>query len=213
MRRITHGDFVAFARSPRQWLESKVLPTGGHPVPGYRQAVADSIFRLHKTRSEDIAREYLEERLQRFENETRIEGAWEMFGAYVEWLAEADVDVADARIALNAAVGSRLRLGGIVSRLDVTERGYRAIVFSPPRPLWESEMRFPLIQSAIAMRYSRRVDAIQVGIQDIDGTGLQFRSYSDTRISVARRSFRTFEEAVFEQASSVPGAAGWLSGP
>ena len=213
MRRITHADYTKYRRSPRDWLESKVLPTGGHPVPGYRQAVADSIYRFHRTRSEGIARAYLENRLQRFENEDRIQEAWDTFDSYVGWFANADVDVADVRIGLNASVSSRLHLGGIVSRLDVTGRGYRAILFCSPYPTWLAESRFALIQYAIALRYSRPMDAIDVGVQDLDGSGMVFRSYSLARISAARRSFREFEESVLEEADHVPGATEWLSGP
>lgn len=210
MRRLSHTELNDCRQHPRQWVQSKVTPGGGHPVFGYRQALVNAIVCFHKTDSRDKAEEKLENSLSHFQNQARIDEVWDQFESYVTWIEQNGVIVADARIGLDAPFGNRLHLGGIVSRLDVTERGYRAIVFHAPIPQWRQQLRFPLIQAAIAFKYSRELRNIEVGVQDVDGTGLDLHKYSERAVTNARREFRNIESAVIDAAQHLPGGLTWL---
>jgi hypothetical protein len=49
--------------------------------------------------------------------------------AYIDWHHRSGVIVADTRILLTYSVNGYLDMGGLVSRLDITHRGYDAVLF------------------------------------------------------------------------------------
>ena len=210
MRRISHVELAVCQRSALRWVQSKVGTSAGHPVFGYRQALINSIYRLHKRNSQAEATAYLEGALTRFQDQLRVDEIWDQFEAYLQWVHESGLIVADVRVVLDAPFGQRLHMGGILSRLDVTPNGYRGILFLETRPSWREELRFPLIQAAVAQTFSREVARVEVGIQDVDGSGLEVDRYSATDISGAQDEFRRIEAGVVAAAHSLPGGLAWL---
>jgi hypothetical protein len=210
MRRVSHAELSDCQRSPRQWVQSKVLPGGAHPVFGYRQALINAIFRFHKANSLDEAEAALRAALSRFQDAERIEEILEQFSTYIDWVEQSGIVVADSRIVVDAPFGNRLHMGGIVSRLDVTDSGYRAVLLQTPSARWRQELRFPLIQAAIALKFSRDVRRVEVGVQEDDGSELQVHRYSERDISTARSEFREIETAVAAVAGQLPGGLAWL---
>jgi hypothetical protein len=89
----------------------------------------------------------------------------------------------NARLAL--PVGS-VTLGGLVSRVDVTLGGYRGVLLGQAGPGWRTELRMPLIQAGLAMRYDRPIDQFNVGVQRLDGTMLEETHFVDREVTTAR---------------------------
>jgi hypothetical protein len=56
-------------------------------------------------------------------------------------------------------------------------------MFEGIAPGWKDQLRLPLIQTAIAVRYGRPVTEVRVGFQELDRITL-----TDTRYNIAQRS-------------------------
>src|SRR5208337_997217 len=94
---------------------------------------------------------------------------------------------------------------GEMHRLDVLPNGYRALLLGQYPRDWETQMRMPLLQSAVARRYGRPIDHIAVGVQHLDGSGLTAKKYSQAEIAAAESDFRNISRIVERHARNVPG--------
>jgi len=88
-----------------------------------------------------------------FTNEKRIDDLEADFESYIRWHRRSGIIVADSNIRLSYSIGGFLDLSGLISRLDITDIGYRAIILGAGRANWRAELRMPLIQNAIALKY------------------------------------------------------------
>ncbi len=104
--------------------------------------------------------------------------------------------VADSKVRINLDVGGFLVLGGEISRLDITDPGYRAVILGDIPAGWRQHLRLPLIQRAVAMKYGRPVLEIAVAMQNLDGTGLDSLSFSESETSQAEHELRALGESV-----------------
>jgi hypothetical protein len=199
--KISHRELEDCRRSPRTWWQAR-QSAGGFRSFGYGQALLNAIHRYHRTNSARAARAHLQEMIERnFTDEARIDQLQADFASYIRWHRSSGVIVADSNIRLSYSIGSFFDLGGLISRLDVTGDGYRAIILGAGRPNWQSELRMPLIQSAIALKYGRPVDDVSVGVQEPDGGALQEQSYTSSEIATARREFERLGKGVQRLAS------------
>jgi hypothetical protein len=83
------------------------------------------------------------------------------------------------------AIGPHL-LRGRVDRFDMRmPTGYRATVTQLERSLWESELRWPLIQKAIATELAAPMSEVEVGVFCYDDATYWYRIFSDAQIAVA----------------------------
>jgi hypothetical protein len=131
-----------------------------------------------------------------FTNDSRIERLESDFESYVRWHRRSGVIVADSNVRLSYSLGGFLDLGGLISRLDMTDAGYRGIILGGGAPNWRDQLRMPLIQDAIALKYGRPVDEVTVGVQGPDGGALEEQSYGSADIENARQEFRRLGEGV-----------------
>jgi hypothetical protein len=164
---------------------------------GYGQALLNAIHRYHRTDSARVARSHLRQMIDRnFTNEKRIDDLEADFESYIRWHRRSGIIVAESNIRLLYSIGGFLDLSGLISRLDITKIGYRAIVLGARRANWRTELRMPLIQSAIALKYGRPVDEVAVGVQDPDGTTLEEEVYTSEQITGAQQEFQRLGEGV-----------------
>ena len=188
--KISQSELEGCLKQPRSWLREK-LSTPAHPFKtGYNRALLLSIFNYHKTGQAIVARQYLRDIVQRhqFKDLTRIDEIEVAFEAYVGWCERENLAVADSHVLIRFDSGY-LTLVGEVSRVDVTRDNYRAVLLGPIPSNWERQLRMPLIQKAISEKFARPVREVAVGVQELDGTDLQVRSYTTAALARAERRF------------------------
>lgn len=194
--KISHRELEECRRSPRAWWQGRQSAAAFRTF-GYGQALLNAIHYYHRTDSARAAQSHLRRMIERnFTNEKRILELERDFETYVRWHRRSGIVVADSNVRLSYSTGGFLDLGGLISRLDITDTGYRAIILGAGRANWRAELRMPLIQSAIALRYGRPVDEITVGVQEADGGALEEEAYSSAQITAARQEFQRLGEGV-----------------
>jgi hypothetical protein len=194
--KISHRELEECLRSPTIWWQGR-QSVGAFRTFGYGQALLNAIHRYHRTDSARLARSHLREMIDRnFTNEKRIDELDADFERYIRWHRRSGIIVADSNIRLSYSIGGFLDLSGLISRLDITAIGYRAIILGAGRANWRTELRMPLIQSAIALKYGRPVDEVAVAVQEPDGSALEEEIYTSSQIASARQEFQRLGEGV-----------------
>jgi hypothetical protein len=194
--KISHRELEDCRRSPKTWWQGRQSGNAFRSF-GYGQALLNTIHRYHRTNSARAARAHLRQMIDRnFTNAKRIDDLEADFESYVRWHRRSGIIVADSNIRLSYSIEGFLDLGGLISRLDITDIGYRAVILGAGRSNWRKELRMPLIQSAIAFRYGRPVEEVAVGVQEPDGSALEDEIYTSTQITSARKEFQQLGEGV-----------------
>ena len=104
-------------------------------------------------------------------NVSRVENVFERFEVYAAWLSSSAPDVVEIGARLAMPIGSVI-LAGVIDRVDLVKAGFRGVLMGPYEADWKTELRMPLIQKALAVRYERPSEQFAVGVQALDGTGL-----------------------------------------
>jgi hypothetical protein len=199
--RIGHKDLEHVRADYRVWVAAAVGPQPSGPRRSYVSVTRDAIYRFHKSNDAAIARASLVRALDSFRNVARREEALFQLDAYIQWAAGSRDIVIDSRINIKFDLGRDVILGGQISRLDGLSRtgGYRAILLGPPPDDWPGDFRFPVLQRVIAHVYARDESEVQVGVQQLDGTGLQSTSFSTDIVDRAVRRARRLAGRVADE--------------
>jgi hypothetical protein len=182
--RIRLGELRELDQDPENWARARRQSESGKGFRlGYDRALVLGIHKFHKTGSEEAGRRHLERLSARagFKDRARLNANYERFESYCVW-CEADFPVvveSNGRISFDL---SGVTLGGTFNRADLVKAGFRAILLGEPRADWRTELRFPLLQRGVANRYARPAAQIQVGVQQLDGSGIEVVSFSDKQI-------------------------------
>jgi hypothetical protein len=168
--KISHKALEQCRLSPKAWVQSsKVGGSGGRF--GYNQALNYSIAELHRTDSYREAVKKLEGYIEssEFKDTKRITQIKDQLEHYATWCQANGIVVADTGVLLSFPANSEWQLGGRISRVDITENGYRAVIFESFKSQSLAQLRMPLIQEAIAQRYGRSASVVAVGFHNLDG--------------------------------------------
>lgn len=201
MTRISHFEIGLAQRDFTTWWRARQAPGPSGRRLGYAQAVKLSLYRFHRQNGDrQAALAHFDQLVaRRLTNAKKIADARLRLEAYLDWVTQAGVLVADHRVRIALPLSPQVVLGGEVSRLDVTSGGYRAVLLGDrTSPRWRTETRMPLIQLAVGLKYDRPADDVTVAVQLIDGTGLEEASYGSSErerarvgaVAVARRIAR-----------------------
>jgi len=181
--KISHKQLESCRFSPKSWVASR-LPGGGWATFGYKQALNLAISTFHDTNDVGAAKAKVDGYVAKnFKNAKKIALLYEYLAEYAKWFEASGIISADSNILLAYPYNSNWQLGGLVSRVDYLQSGYRAVLFEGIAPGWKDQLRMPLIQTAIAEKYGRPATEVRVGLQEIDGNKL-----IDTRYSIVQRS-------------------------
>jgi hypothetical protein len=188
--KISHIDLDRCLKQPRQWFRDQAAPKAGMSF-GYDRALRNAIAVWHKTNLADEARRRLQDLISRhgFKNKSRVDEIEVCLDLYIKWCEVTKVKTADSMIRISLDLGGYLQLGGTVSRVDVTSRGYRGILLGAKQAGWKEQLRMPLLQKALSAKYIRPIESIEVGVQDLDGSSLQTKSYSSAELTAAEKEF------------------------
>ena len=187
--RISHKQLEECRQQPRQW----VVNVGGYTGPrrlGYSQVLQLAIHRYHKE-GPNAARQHLINLMTRadFRNAVRIDLTQTSLDRYINWHETSGTITVDDRVRLTLDVRGYLILSGEVSRVDITPDGYRGVLLGAPPCRWREELRMPLLQRALSRLYGRPVNEVEVGVQELDGSGLLTTVFTSRRIADAEREF------------------------
>lgn len=188
--KISHIDLDHCMKQPRQWFRDQSAPKVGMSF-GYDRALRNAIAVWHKTDLANEARRRLQDLIVRhgFKNKPRVDEIEVCLDLYIKWCEATKVKTADSMIRISLDLGGYLQLGGIVSRVDVTTRGYRGVLLGVKQMGWKEQLRMPLLQKALSVKYVRPMESIEVGVQDLDGSSLQTKSYSSAEFKAAGKEF------------------------
>jgi hypothetical protein len=190
---ISHREIAKCEANPQAWVRARKGDSTFYGF-GYNQVLVLGIYRFHRTGSASQARSYLQDLLTRHSARLRTTAKAQdvlgRFDSYRQWMAGSQTAVAEHRVRLNAQMGGFLSIGGEISRVDVTGPGYRGVILGSFPSDWRDELRMPLIQLALALRYQRPAEQFSVGVQELDGSSLAMTSYSLQQIEAARAEFR-----------------------
>jgi hypothetical protein len=200
--RISHTQLESCLASPRIWYRAS-LAAESHPyLMGYERVLRLSIFHYHKSSGAD-ARDYMAEMIRKhhLRNVSRINAIEISLDRYVRWAVAERLKVADTKVNLAYQMGF-LELRGEIGRVDVTSTGYRTVLFGKVPGGWEKQLRMPLIQVSIALMYGRPQDKTEVGFQEMDGSNLVTKIYSEKEIDKAQHKFMALGRIVRRIAKS-----------
>jgi len=198
VKKISHTKLEACRFSPKAWALSQVSG-GGFATFGYKQALANAINVLHRVESFQAASEKLEDFIDRhFTNPKKIAQVRDQLIEYAAWYSKAGIVIADSNVTINYPSQGMWHLGGIVARVDVTDLGYRAILFEAFDNNWKNQLRMPLIQLAIAEQYGRPPGEVYVGFQDLDGNSAVEGKFGDVKRKAAIAEFLSIGNIVQE---------------
>lgn len=174
--RISHTELEGCRKTPKEWCDDKKSKGRGIILPGYDGLLRRGLFFYHKTLDMAAARDHLlrlyKNNEKRLTNADRVHNSIDTFASYVKWIEQSGTIAIGYPVRIELPCESSLVLAGEVHRVDILDHGYRAVLLGD-FPGWESQLRFPLIQRAIALVYGRPENEILVGVQHLDGTNLQ----------------------------------------
>jgi hypothetical protein len=201
--RLSHTELAECLADPRGWLIKKRQTSGARTL-GYDQILKLGILRFHKeggVRPED-ARQHIRAILGRqpkLRDEVRKKELLRRFGEYVEWYLAAEVIVGAVRTRVAVEVSASLTLSGEVSRVDVVEGGYRGILLGRHSADWKDELRMPLLQLGLGNALARPVAEVGIGVQNLDGGGLQSTRFDSYAIARAQKRLRDLAKTLAEE--------------
>jgi hypothetical protein len=83
----------------------------------------------------------------------------------------------------------------------VTDDGYRGVLLGARTTKWQTELRMPLIQRALADMYGRPLELFSVGFQELDGSALDVVQYSARQDQRAVRALGALADEVLQHLS------------
>jgi len=120
-----------------------------------------------------------------FTNEKRIDDWKRILKVTSAGHRRSGIIVADSNIRLSYSIGGFLDLSGLISDWTSQTLGIARSFSGAGRANWRAELRMPLIQNAIALKYGRPVDEVAVGVQEPDGSALEEEIYKSPQIASA----------------------------
>ena len=173
--RISHSQLEICNLDPGAWVRARLAPNFFPGRMGYDGYVKLAIHHFHISGDASAAEIHLDNVINRRElkNVTRIDQAHQQFRSYVRWFNDSATTVGNNWVNISLDLGHGQVLGGRVSRVDVVQDGYRAVLLEHPIPTnWQTHLRMPLIQLAVSNQLQRSLETVAVGVQDINGDSL-----------------------------------------
>jgi len=196
--RITHGDIGELMTDLRGWVERKRHPESQFVRTGYRGAIKLAIYNYHKDENLERSQRYLDDVMNRLnlKNGQRRADAEQTLSGYTDWWGGSRVVTVQTRLRISLELDDDVTLGGEVSRIDlgVDTVEYRGMLLGIQDSGWARQLRMPVLQLAIASRLERDPTEVVVGIQELDGTGLQVTQYSPKSIHEALEEVRSLAQ-------------------
>lgn len=197
MPRLPLGHLEDALRNPPAYRLRMNAGTSSPFGETYAGALRQTIFRYHASGDADEAYRYLEQRLAnsgRLRSGRRVNETLENLEWYVEEHRRRAWPTFQVGLRLIVPSSSRapsdIVCSGEVARLDLMPAGGYAgwMISGDTEPGWESQLRFPLIQNALARTTFGVPDSeVSVGVYDFASRRALLTSYSEPEIRRATR--------------------------
>lgn len=199
--KISHRYLDACSRNPAAWTRRRLSSSTDDFIPmGYAGYTKLAIYTYHRTQERTLAHEHLSKYLSRFSSIDRIQEAEDVLDSYISWYDQERPIVVRTRARIILDIGHGNSLTGEVSRMDVCrDSGYRGILLGPIPADWDSQLRMPLIQLGLSQIYQRDPSEIEIGVQELDGSGISTRSYDQTQIDRAFEQVVEISKRIYEE--------------
>ncbi len=135
-------------------------------------------------------------RNQYLKSASRIQDVTDQIASYYAWYSQEQPAVADSFFNVQFAATKFLTLTGQVGRVDITEAGHIGVLLGAYDDAWNQELRMPLLQAALSERYGFFGGNTSIGVQRLDGGGLQGRVYTEEEVNSAIREFSALAQRV-----------------
>ena len=187
--RISHREIIELRADLKGWVAKKKTAAKGFMRAGYAQATRLGIYKYHRVGNLSVAQSHLSGLMDRLElvDQARRDRAEDDLKAYHSWWRKAGRIYVQDRLRLGMILPGNFILGGDVPRIDFdsSNETYHGVLLGTADPNWKADLRTPILQAAIANRLSRDVDDIRVGVQSLDGSGLDLMQYSAKQVQRA----------------------------
>jgi hypothetical protein len=204
--RIRHAELEDVRANPTAWAAAKLDPRSQFMRSGFAQANRMAIYYFHKTADANAAQRYLVDLMDRLNlrNLARRSAAEFELQGYLEWFRRENPVVVARKLRVELDIGAGQLLCGEVPRVDLDLRteGYRAILLGDVSPNWRDELRMPLLQRAVANRIARDESTVAIGVQMLDGGGLDTVRYSARQVQSAMRRVNDIASQVAQRLGS-----------
>jgi len=187
--KVRHGDFENLRADPRKWARAQIAPTT-RPSMSYAHLARMAIYRYHKTKDLDDALRSLHKYADSHKrhNAKKLDEAEGRVTAYVAWLATAQPVVVKVKLNVRFGLMPDMYLAGELPRIDIdlSTGGYNAMLIQETDNAWQTELRLPLLQLAVASRLERDPADVSIGLQVMDDwSDIQVVRFSDVELQTA----------------------------
>jgi len=193
---VSHSELESCRKGPVAWIAKMKQPRPFIQM-GYEGYLKLGIYRYHKVNDASIASAHLKKLLKaaarRLTDLGRHEAVMEQLDRYVSWWLSSGSIWIGHRVRISFSVSGFLVLRGEVGRVDLTERGYRALLLGRVDRDWDNQLRFPLLQQAVAQVYARPVEEVEVGVQSLTDFSIQSRVFNARQRRMANEKFHRLE--------------------
>lgn len=93
-------------------------------------------------------------------------------------------------------------VSGEIPRVDLTDDGYTAWLFSKKTEQWEDELRLPVIQFAYAQILGAIEDEIKIGVYDFSQGTQKLFSFPEQQLSIAQNEFHELLKQILKLGES-----------
>lgn len=196
--RISHRQLGQAERDPRGWARAQEHPP--RYTQGYDSYLRHAIARLHKSGAIIEAEQHLSRLFTRaagrLTNQSRIDDTFERLRSYNRWWRGAGLANVACNVNIELSFEPDHVLGGRVDRIDIAGARYQGVLLGAVEPGWSSELRHPLLQVALADLYQVPIQSMSVGVQNLDGTDMELRCYTEKERLTARERLKTLGRAL-----------------
>lgn len=189
--KIRHADLEEVRRDPVGWARRQGASASNRGGMSYTHLARLAIYQYHRTGQLESALAKLSEyaKAYRRTDPSRLEQAEQRVAEYVNWNEATRPTVAKVKLNVRLQLGASLFVGGEVARVDFDPLGgYRALLIDDKESDLDSELRFPVLQLAVARKIERDPSDVAIGVQSIDDFyRIEVRTFSDRGLAAAKR--------------------------
>jgi len=174
---------------------------GGFNSRNFRTYVVAAVRRFHRGMSKADVTKFFEEKCAAklsllSYSQHRADNYKRVLGAYCDAFSPADCQYIESHKRVSLQVGNHL-LTGKIDRFDLQDPiGYRATAIQLTPQNWKDELRWPLIQKALANEMGCAPSDVEIGVFSFDDGRYGYQVYPDADISAAEAEAESVLTAV-----------------
>jgi hypothetical protein len=205
--KLSFSQLESARKNPARFGSSFSGGRGSFNSNNFRTYLLAAINRFHRGESKKQVLDFFEDKCRtklslRSQFKGRLAHYMKVLADYCDGFASQGCSFVESNKFTSLTVGTHT-LTGKVDRFDLRiPTGYRATAGQLYETNWESELRWPLIQRAIAREINCPVDEVEIGVFCFETGGYEYKIFSDSEITSAEAEANNVLTAV---AMHIPG--------